>query len=58
MNTSNQENLTTHNSEQLHVEHCSEVDSRFSPRLFVQFTSTAKVAASEFHSENCGWRYY
>lgn len=29
MNTSSQENLTTHNSEQLHVEHHSEVDSRF-----------------------------
>ena len=29
MNTSSQENLTTHNSEQLHVEHRSEVDSRF-----------------------------
>ena len=30
MNTNSQENLTTHNSEQLHVEHRSEVDSRFS----------------------------
>ena len=30
MNTSSQENLTTHNSEQLHVEHRSEVDARFS----------------------------
>lgn len=48
MNTSSQENLMTHNSEQLHVEHLSEVDSRFSHGYSCSSTQPQRSRPQDF----------